>query len=85
MPTEEPSHPDAYYVIVTAADNQGVNIRSGPGTEYEKVREDAIPMQTKLLITQEGTSSTGKTWGYTTHEGISGWISMTEVTKTEAN
>ena len=85
VPTEEPSHPDAYYVIVTAADNQGVNIRSGPGTEYEKVREDAIPMQTKLLITQEGTSSTGKTWGYTTHEGISGWISMTEVTKTEAN
>lgn len=70
-----------YEVQVTAEDGQGVNMRSGPASTYDKVRATPIPMWEILTVTKEETNSYGKLWGYVTYDGVSGWISMTEVTR----
>jgi hypothetical protein len=35
-------------------------------------------MYTKLHITRTDTSSTGAKWGYTTYNGVSGWVCLVE-------
>ena len=59
----------------------GVNMRSGAGVENPKVLPDMIPNGTFLTVTQEATASNGNKWGYTTYNGVSGWIALTQVTK----
>lgn len=72
---------DPYEVQVTASDGLGVNMRSGPASTYDNVRSSPIPMGAILTVTKEETNSYGKLWGYVTYDGVSGWISMTEVTR----
>lgn len=73
---------NSYDVMVTAVDG-GVNMRSGAGTEYDKVLSDMIPNSTILTVTQEAVASNGNDWGYTTYNGVSGWIALTQVTSLE--
>lgn len=67
-----------YDISVQAKDGLGLNLRSGPGTEYPAVRSSLIPMNTRLRISQTDTSSTGALWGYTTYDGTSGWVCLVE-------
>lgn len=74
--------PAIYNVEVTAPDG-GVNMRSGAGVEYDKVLPDMIPNGTVLCITQQATASNGNSWGYTSYNGVYGWIALTQVTSLE--
>ena len=67
-----------YDVIVDASDG-GVNMRYGPGTEYEKVLSNMIPNGEILHVTWVRSDSRGLDWGATTYEGSEGWICLTEV------
>ncbi|MDO4516972.1 MAG: hypothetical protein Q4C76_07565 [Bacillota bacterium] len=69
-----------YTIYVNAKDGVGLNLRSGPGTEYSKVRSNPIPMYTALTISQTETSAAGNSWGYTSYEGTSGWVCLVETT-----
>lgn len=69
-----------YDIYVNAKDGLGLNIRTQAGTEYPTLRSSPIPMYTRLHITQTTTSSTGALWGYTTYDGISGWVCLVETT-----
>ena len=69
-----------YDIYVNAKDGLGLNIRSGPGTDYSKLRANPIPMYTKLHISQTTQTSSGQPWGYTSYEGISGWVCLVETT-----
>ena len=70
----------SYTIYVNAKDGVGLNLRSGPGTEYSKVRSNPIPMYTALTISQTETSAAGNSWGYTSYEGTSGWVCLVETT-----
>lgn len=70
-----------YYVEVAAPDG-GVNMRQGPGVEYEKVRA-MIPNGEILHIVSEETTSNGNNWGYTEFEGTAGWVALTQVRVTD--
>lgn len=72
--------PANYDIYVNAKDGLGLNLRTGPGTEYSKVRSQPIPMYTKLHITQTQDSAAGLPWGYTSYEGDSGWVCLVETT-----
>lgn len=71
-----------YNVQVSASDG-GVNMRSGPGIEYDKVLPEAIPNGNVLEVYVEHIASNGNYWGYTNYNGIEGWIALTQVTKME--
>ncbi len=71
-----------YNVEVSAPDG-GVNLRFGPGTEYD-IRVSMIPNTTVLLVTSETPSSTGSIWGYTSYNGLDGWIALSQVTQLPA-
>ena len=70
----------SYTIYVNAKDGVGLNLRSGPGTEYSKLRSNPIPMYTALTISQTETSAAGNSWGYTSYEGTSGWVCLVETT-----
>lgn len=72
---------EGYYVEVSASDG-GVNMRQGPGVEYEIVRE-MIPNGEILYIEFEGIATNGNSWGYTEYEGIEGWVSLNMVQEIE--
>lgn len=72
--------PANYDIYVNAKDGLGLNLRTGPGTEYSKVRSQPIPMYTKLHITQTQDSAAGLPWGYTSYEGDTGWVCLVETT-----
>ena len=72
---------EGYYVEVAASDG-GVNMRQGPGVEYEIVRE-MIPNGEILYIEYEGIATNGNSWGYTEYEGIEGWVSLNMVQEIE--
>ena len=76
------NHSLLYNVQVTAPDG-GVNMRSGPGTEYDKVLPEAIPNGNVLEVYVEHMASNGNYWGYTTYNGTEGWVALTQVTKME--
>ena len=69
-----------YDIYVNAKDGLGLNLRSGPGTDYSKLRSNPIPMYTKLHIIQTTYSEAGLLWGYTSYEGVSGWVCLVETT-----
>ena len=66
--------PADYSVWVSAPDG-GVNFRTGPGTEYEKLQSAMIPNGTKLNIT-----STSDGWGETQYGGQDGWVALSQTT-----
>ena len=68
----------------TVKSNNGVNMRSGAGTEYGKV--GSMPNGTVFTVTESKSDSKGEyVWGKTTYNGVTGWcvISASWVTKTE--
>ena len=67
-----------YYVEINSVDG-GVNLRSGAGVEYGKLINHLIPNGTILQISQEGVASNGNYWGYTTYEGVTGWVTLREI------
>ena len=62
-----------YNVWVSASD--GVNLRAGPGTEYDKLLPEAIPTGTKLYV-----SYVSDRWGETQYNGQDGWIALSQTT-----
>ena len=64
-----------YYVYVLTPDG-GLNMRYGPGVDYEKVTENRIPDGTRLFI-----ELVSDTWGYTSYNGNSGWVALKQTTK----
>ena len=66
-------------VKVTASD--GVNLREGPYTSYDKLISSAIPKGEVLQVT--GLSQNN--WGQVTYKGVTGWIAMSQVTEVKAN
>lgn len=63
-----------YYVYVATPDG-GLNIRYGPGTEYDKVMAGRIPDGVKLYI-----GSVSGNWGYTSYNGYEGWVALKQTT-----
>ncbi len=68
---------DAGYYVYVATPDGGLNMRYGPGTEYEKVTENRIPDGVRLYI-----SSVSGNWGYTSYNGNEGWVALRQTTKT---
>ena len=66
-------------VNVTASD--GVNLREGPYTSYDKLISSAIPQGEVLQVT--GISQNN--WGQVTYKGVTGWIAMSQVSEVKAN
>lgn len=63
--------------VVNAPDG-GVNLRSGPGTEYE-ILVNMIPDGTEMKIYQLENSSKGTQWGYVKYNSTEGWIALSQV------
>ncbi len=72
-----------YNVEVKAPDG-GVNIRSGPGAAYDKLQSSLIPNGTVLHISETAKADNGKEWGYTTYNGLKGWIFLGQTAVTSA-
>ena len=65
-----------YYVYVATPDG-GLNMRHGPGTEYDRVMNYRIPDGVKLYI-----GYTSDNWGLTTYDGNKGWVALKQTTTT---
>jgi len=65
-----------YYVYVATPDG-GLNMRQGPGVEYNKVMEERIPDGVMLHI-----EMTSGDWGYTTYNENYGWVALKQTTTT---
>lgn len=74
------------FVYVNPADQLGLFMRFGPGTEYAKVNSQTIPMYTRIHVTQECTGKNGWKWGYCSYQfpgrdsADSGWVCLVETT-----
>lgn len=68
--------PADYYVYVATPDG-GLNMRSGPGEEYNKVIEGRIPDGTRLYI-----EMISGHWGYTSYDGTYGWVTLRQTSST---
>ena len=62
------------YDVTVSAPDGGVNLRYGAGVKYDKILEGMIPNGTVLHIRQVAKADNGKEWGYTTYNGLKGWI-----------
>ena len=83
--TAAPSKPvPADYNVEVSAPDGGVNIRSGPGASYEKLQGNLIPNGTVLHISETAKADNGKDWGYTTYNGLKGWIFLGQTKTTSA-
>ena len=83
--TVAPSKPvPADYNVEVSAPDGGVNIRSGPGASYEKLQGKLIPNGTVLHISETAKADNGKDWGYTTYNGLKGWIFLGQTKTTSA-
>lgn len=60
--------------VVVSAPDGGVNFRSGPHVSYSTLTA-MIPNGTTLHVTR----TTANNWGYTTYNGINGWIALSQV------
>ncbi len=65
-----PEEPADYYVYVATPDG-GLNLRYGPGTEYERVIDYRIPDGEKLYIRAKSGN-----WGFTEYDGYYGWVAL---------
>ena len=61
-------------VVVNSEDGLGLNLRSGPGTDHDKVLNSPIPQGTVLWVTARQYSTYGKPWVYTRYGNSYGWI-----------
>ena len=69
------------YRVKAAAPEGGINLRSGAGVDYQILLSGLIPNGTALSISQETrAASNGRFWGYTTYNGVSGWVTLEQVT-----
>lgn len=68
--------PADYYVYVATPDG-GLNMRYGPGTEYDKVMPERIPDNVRLYIKYKSGN-----WGYTAYNGNDGWVALRQTTTT---
>lgn len=83
--TAAPSKPvPADYNVEVSAPDGGVNIRSGPGASYEKLQGKLIPNGTVLHISETAKADNGKDWGYTTYNGLKGWVFLGQTKTTSA-
>ena len=71
------------YKVQVSAPDGGVNMRSGPGTEYDKVLTEMIPNGNVLEVYAEHIALNGNYWGYTYYNGVEGWVALTQVTQIE--
>lgn len=69
---------DEIRYVTTAANDGGVNMRSGPGTEYDIVVE-MIPNGEKMAVNDKALSTTGKTWYKVIYHGMEGWVAASQV------
>ena len=87
LPSAATTYKDArhvsYTMEVTAWDG-GVNLREGPGVEYDKVLDYMIPTGTVLLAVFEDEASNGVTWCFVNYDRRWGWVSSTECTQLPA-
>ena len=60
---------DAVGTKYTITSDNGVNLRSGAGTSYDKLT--AIPYNTTVTVTK-----TQNGWGYTSYDGKKGWFAL---------
>ena len=65
-----------YYVYVATPDG-GLNMRYGPGTEYDKVMAERIPDGVMLHIEMKSGN-----WGYTSYNGNYGWVALKQTSAT---
>lgn len=69
----------ASYDVTVAAPDGYVNVRSGPGTEYDVI--SSAGNGTVIHIDKEATASNGKRWGQGSAGGAYGWIALSQVKK----
>lgn len=74
---------EADYNVEVSAPDGGVNLRWGPGADYDKLTENMIPNGTVLHVSREATASNGNNWGLITYEEQTGWIALTQVSVTD--
>ncbi len=75
-----------YSVYVNARDGDGLNIRSGPSTSFDRLMDHTIPMYTKLHIKKEVLNANGRKWGYTSYwdgSSVDGWVSLAETSSSD--
>lgn len=72
------------YDVQVSAPDGGVNIRYGPGVEYDRLVDSMIPNGVILHVTSQAQASNGNYWGYTYYNGIYGWIALTQVSRIES-
>lgn len=72
------------YDVQVSAPDGGVNIRYGPGVEYDRLMDSMIPNGVILHVTSQAQASNGNYWGYTYYNGIYGWIALTQVSRIES-
>lgn len=65
-----------FYVYVATPDG-GLNMRYGPGVEYDKVTDNRIPDGVRLHVTL-----TSGHWGYTSYNGNDGWVTLKQTSNT---
>ena len=68
----------SYDVVADAWDGE-LNIRRGPGVEYDRLTSQPIPNGMYLHIYWEDVASNGNSWGFTCYNGIYGWVALTQV------
>lgn len=76
--TDDSNSEDGDIVVVSASDG-GVNLRSGPGTEYDVV-ESMIPVGDVLSIKDRSLSEDGKDWLRVEWKDSEGWVAESQVT-----
>lgn len=77
------SYEDADYYVTVAAPDGGVNLRYGPGVDYEAILDSPIPNGTQLHVIREAPADNGNYWGQTDYQGYYGWIALSQVEVTQ--
>ena len=72
------------YDVEVSAPDGGVNIRYGPGVEYDRLMDSMIPNGVILHVTSQAQAANGNYWGYTYYNGMYGWIALTQVSRIES-
>ena len=72
------------YDVTVSAPDGGVNLRYGAGVKYDKILEGMIPNGTVLHISETAKADNGKEWGYTTYNGLKGWVFLGQTKVTSA-
>lgn len=71
-PTRDHIDPDHYYRVVGVADDDVLNLRDGPGTEFQVMTELA-PHAENIHVGDCQTNSRGEHWCAVLGQGLRGW------------